>query len=196
MANIDGILHLAPAPSSATLVSIAVTPAYAILNPMTSRQLTATGTYSDGSTRDVTAQAAWDTSDAQDVTVSNAPGSQGLASALQCCLAVISATVGNITGRTTVSISGLVGIDVTAQSPTPTLAVGGALQLNAMGRWQSPTAANVTTGVRWSSANPAVASVSNAAGSAGRVTGGAPGTTTISAWLGGITGSITVTVTP
>jgi Bacterial Ig-like domain (group 2) len=54
---------------------------------------------------------------------------------------------------------------------------------------------NLTNSVIWSSLSPAVASISNAAGSAGAATGLTQGTSTITATLSGITGSTTLTVT-
>ena len=66
--------------TSATLVSIAVTPANpSIANGLT-EQFTATGTYTDNSTQNLTTQVTWSSSNTAVATVSNASGSQGLAS--------------------------------------------------------------------------------------------------------------------
>ncbi|MGH7735534.1 MAG: Ig-like domain-containing protein, partial [Gemmatimonadales bacterium] len=91
----------------AALQSIAVTPANASIGQGATQQYTATGTYSDGSTQDLTTQATWSSSN-PNVTISNAAGSQGLA------------TASNTTGTTTITatdagVSGFTGLTVTCR---------------------------------------------------------------------------------
>jgi large exoprotein involved in heme utilization and adhesion len=63
----------------ATVVSIAIGPATTCVNVGATLQLTATGTFSDGSAHDVTTQAVWSSNNVAVATVSNAAGSEGLA---------------------------------------------------------------------------------------------------------------------
>ena len=63
-------------------------------------QLTATGIYSDHSTQDLTKQVTWGSSDSSVASVSNAAGSNGLASALAVGPAAVSATLDGVTGST------------------------------------------------------------------------------------------------
>jgi PKD repeat protein len=93
----------------AALQSIAVTPANASVVQGGTRQYTATGTYSDGSTQDLTTTATWSSSN-PNVTISNAAGSQGLATA--------STTTGSTTTTITATdagVSGFTGLTVTCR---------------------------------------------------------------------------------
>ena len=100
--------------SSATLVSIAVTPANPSFANGLTEQFTATGTYTDNSTQDLTTQVTWSSSNTGVASISNASGSQGLAS---------SAGVGNTTiTATSGSVSGSTGLTV-----TPTYSIGGSI---------------------------------------------------------------------
>jgi phospholipase C len=89
-----------PAP---TLSSIAVTPANASVTQGTSQQFRATGTYSDNSTRDLTATAMWTSSAPSVVTIS----AGGLASSVGVPIGTttIGATSGAVNGSTTFSVT-------------------------------------------------------------------------------------------
>ena len=85
---------------TATLVSIAVTPAApSIANGLT-QQFTATGLYSDGSTQDLTTEATWASSDEAVATVSNT----GLATAVSVGSTTVSATSGAVSGNATLTV--------------------------------------------------------------------------------------------
>ena len=64
-------------PVTKTLVSLALTPLNPSLPRGTVQQFTATGTYSDGSTQDLTTSVSWTSSDTSVATISNAAGSNG-----------------------------------------------------------------------------------------------------------------------
>ena len=83
-----------------TLVSIAVTPTNPSIASGTTQQFTATGTYSDNSSRDLTATATW-TSTAPGVITINAAG---FASAVAAGTATITATSSAISGSTNVTV--------------------------------------------------------------------------------------------
>ena len=68
--------------TDATLTGLTVTPATPTVPQATRQQFVATGTYSDGSTQNLTASASWSSSDPSVVSVSSAVGSKGLASTL------------------------------------------------------------------------------------------------------------------
>jgi len=86
--------------STATLLSIAVTPHDPTIVIGKARQLTATGTYSDNSTLDLTTQVTWTSSDTDKATVS----ATGLVTGIDYGSATITATLGNIFGPTLVSV--------------------------------------------------------------------------------------------
>ena len=73
----------------------------------------------------------------------------------------------------------------------PSVAKGLTQQFTATGTFSDSTTQNLTSQVTWASATTSVATI-NAAGLATAV---APGTSTISAALGGVTGSTVLTVT-
>jgi uncharacterized protein YjdB len=126
---------------------------------------------------------------------SSAPGvarveADGVVAGLSAGVATITATSEGVSGSATVNVvasGGVVSVSVTP--PTATLVVGATRAFTA-----TPRAADGSTvggrPVVWSSATPAVATVS----AAGVVTAVAPGTTQVLAQVDGITGSATVTV--
>ena len=84
----------------ATLQSIAVTPNNPTVTVGKSKQLTATGSYSDGSTQDLTAQATWQSSDPAKATVS----STGLVAGQSYGSTTVTATLEGISGSTLVNV--------------------------------------------------------------------------------------------
>jgi hypothetical protein len=83
-----------------TLVSIAVTPVNPTINIGATQQFTATGTYSDSSTSNITSQVSWTSGTPARATINNA----GLATGLTAGTTVISASVGVIGGSTTLTV--------------------------------------------------------------------------------------------
>ena len=79
---------------------------------------------------------------------------------------------------------------------TPSRPVPITLAFTATGIFTDGTTQPLTTQVTWSSSSLEVATISNAAGSVGVATPVAPGTTTILATLGTVSGSTVFTVTP
>ena len=82
------------------LVSIAVAPANSSIMLGTTEQLTATGTFSDGSTRDLTNSAAWSSANSSLASI----GPAGLAAAKSVGSTSISATSGDLTGSTALTV--------------------------------------------------------------------------------------------
>jgi len=85
-----------PPPGPATLVSIAVTPGNPSIANATTVQLTAMGTYSDSSTKDLTPLVIWSSSDNTKATVS----ATGLVTAVAAGPTTLTATSGLIAGST------------------------------------------------------------------------------------------------
>jgi YD repeat-containing protein len=86
------------------LVSIGITPANPLVLVGKTEQLTATGTFSNGSTQDFTRSAVWNSSNPAVATVSSSPGTQGLATAVGIGTSMVSASSGGITGSTTLRV--------------------------------------------------------------------------------------------
>src|SRR5262249_22191033 len=83
-----------------TLVSIAIAPANSTVTVGGTQQLTATGTYSDNSTKDLTTQVTW-TSSSTAIAMVNA---SGLVTAEATGGTTISASLGSVTGSTGVTV--------------------------------------------------------------------------------------------
>jgi len=180
--------------TSATLQSIAVTPANPSIAKGTTQQFTATGTYSDGSTLDLTQLVTWDSSKTQVATISNAAGSRGLATAVDLGTTAISAKLGSVTGSTVLTVTAATLVSIAVTPANPSLPRGLTQQFTATGTFTDGSTQNLTGSVSWSSTNPTVASIANT-GSPGLATGLTTGTTTIRAVQAGVTGSTTLTVT-
>jgi len=181
--------------TDATLVSIEVSPAAPTIASGLTQQFTATGLYSDNSTQELTTQVTWASSNAAVATVSDAAGSNGLATAAGAGSTTVSATSGGVTGDTVLTVidATLVSIEV---SPTdPSIAHGTTQEFTATGIYTDDSTHDLTAEVTWASSNEAVATVSNDAGSKGLATAAGAGSTTVSATSGGVTGDTTLTVT-
>jgi hypothetical protein len=92
--------------TAATLVSIAVAPANPTVVINATKQFIATGTYTDATTQVLTLAVTWSSSNAGSATISNAPGSNGLASTTALVgTSTISATSGIVAGSTLLTVS-------------------------------------------------------------------------------------------
>jgi hypothetical protein len=178
----------------AVLVSIEVTPAAPSIALGTDLQLVATGIYSDASVQDLTASALWDSSDRSVASVS-----AGLAQSLAEGATAISATdpASGIGGSTALTVTAAVLESVALSPAAPSIALGTAVQFAAQGTFSDQSTQDLTAELTWGSSDPAVASVSNAPGSAGLAAGAAVGSASITALdpASGIGGSETLTVT-
>jgi len=178
------------------LASINVTPPAPQVAAGGTAQLKAIGTYTDGSTKDLTGTATW---------VSSAPGVATVSAGLVSCSAnatlsgsaTISATgptaTGTTTGSTTVTCLAPVLQSITIAPAQLTLPTGGTAQLAATGNFSSGPAQPLTSAAQWSSSVSSVATVS----AAGLVTCNAGatmnGSATITATSGSVSASIGVT---
>jgi 6-phosphogluconolactonase (cycloisomerase 2 family) len=192
LGTVSGSTNLTVTP--ATLVSIAVIPATPSIAAGTAQQFAATGTYTDGSTQPLTQTAAWSSSDTTVATVSNAPGTNGLASSVGQGTANITATVGSIAGSTSLSVTPSTLVAIAVTPVTPSITSRSNEQFTATGTYTDGSMQNLTGAVTWISSNLATATISNAAGSNGLAAAAAAGSTSISAMLGSI-GSPAVTLT-
>ena len=139
--------------TSATLVSVAVSPTNPTVIAGISEAFDATGTYSDGTTDDITTQVTWTSS----VTTVATIASTGLASTLAPGSTAITATDPKTgkSGSTTLTVSAVTLASVAISPSTPTLPVGTALALTATGTLSNGTTENLSSSVSWSSSAPA-----------------------------------------
>jgi Protein of unknown function (DUF3443)/Bacterial Ig-like domain (group 2) len=185
-----------------TLVSIAVTPSNPSIDLGTTQQFSATGTFSDNTTQDLTTSVIWDSSATSVATISNVAGSNGRATSVGTGTTTIMAVSGGISASTTLTAIATMLVSVTVLPANPSIVLGTTQQFNATGTFSDNTTQDLTTSVIWDSSVTSVATISNAAGSNGRTTPVAAGTTTITATVpvtqpipGRISGGTTMTVT-
>jgi uncharacterized protein YjdB len=86
--------------TAATLTSIAVTPATLSLTASQSRQMHATGTFSDSTTLDITTQVTWTSSNTAAATI----GNMGVVTAVATGSTTITAASGGVSGTATVTV--------------------------------------------------------------------------------------------
>jgi hypothetical protein len=177
--------------SPAVLLSIAVTPSNPTIPLGTTQQFTATGTYTDGTTNDITSVVTWSSSSALVAIISNTAGTNGLATSAGEGTTTITATSGPISGATmlTVGVPALVSIAIAPTNPTITL--GGTQQFTATGTYTDGSSQNLTNSVTWSADTSSVASINGT----GLATAVGIGTTNIRANSGSVTSSTSLTVT-
>ncbi len=99
--------------TAATLASISVTPANPSIAKGLTEQFTATGTFSDGSTQNLTTGVTWNSSNQAVATISNTSGSNGLATSVTTGSTTIQATLGAVQGATTLTVVTFNSVSVT-----------------------------------------------------------------------------------
>jgi hypothetical protein len=172
---------------SASLVSIAVTPANPSIGKGATQQFTATGTYSDNSTQNLTSSVTWSSTSTTTATITTA----GLATGVATGSTTISAVSGSISGSTSLTVTAPVLVSIAVTPANPFITKGATQQFTATGTYSDNSTQNLTSSVTWSSTSTAIATIT----SAGLATGVAQGTTTIRATSGSISGSTSLTVT-
>jgi hypothetical protein len=184
--------------TTATLQSIAIAPAAFSLPAGLTQQVTVAGTFSDGTTQDLTALATWTSSNTSIATVSNAMGSTGLVTLVAPGSATITATLDvgavHLSADASVVVTNAFVMSMTVTG-SPTLPAGYKTQFTAIATYSDGNSIDVTKAATWASSKPTIASISTALPTQGFATGIAVGTATITATLEGVVGSTGVTVT-
>ena len=165
------------------LKSIAVTPANPTITGLAKTEtFTATGTYSDGSTADITTTVAWTSSKPAIATI-NSPG--GVATSVAAGTTTISATLNGVSGKTDLKVTVQVLQSLTIDPTSATLIVGNSRQFTITATFTDSTTQDVTDSCEWSSNAVSAATVTNTGTDRGLVTGVAVGSATITATYGG-----------
>lgn len=174
-----------------TLTGITVTPPTPSVQQGTTLQMTATGSYNDGSIKTLTGGVTWTSSDATIATAS----SSGIVTGVVAGTATISASSGIATGSTTVTVTfnNLVSITVSPQSIS--LTPGQTQKYTATGNFSSGSPQDISNQVQWTT-NPSTAALIDTTGllTAQQVTQST--TVTVTATSGTIVDSATVTINP
>ncbi|MBA4697332.1 MAG: Ig-like domain-containing protein [Legionella sp.] len=183
--------------NAATLENITLAPTNATIGQWTNQQFTALGSYSDGTTQNLTSLVTWSSSNENFVIISNSSGTNGLASGVAPGTATITASFNGQTVTTdlTVSAAQLTGIDVFPT--TDRIAATTTLAFKATGYYADNRTQDLTTSVLWGSSNTSIATISNVPGTQGLATAIAAGppSTLITATFGTEVGSAILNVT-
>jgi uncharacterized protein YjdB len=173
---------------AATLVSLAVTPATASVAIGATQQLVATASYSDGSSRDVSALAAWTSATPAAATVNAA---SGLAAGVSAGSSVITAAYSGKSASATLTVRPATLVSIAVAPQAPSLLIGSTRQLAVTATYSNGTTTDVTATSAFVSASAANVAV----GGSGLLTGVAAGTSVITATFGGQNATTTATVT-
>ncbi|MFU8787374.1 MAG: Ig-like domain-containing protein, partial [Candidatus Izemoplasmataceae bacterium] len=160
------------------------------------RQFTATGTYTDGSIANITAQVTWSSSDINVATMNaNFAANSGLATGISAGTAGITATLAGTSGNTTLTATAATLSSIAVTPVDPSVVNGLTRQFAATGYYSDGSFMDLTAQVTWSSSDINVATM-NASGAAnsGLATGKSDGTAAITATLAGKSGSTNLTV--
>jgi hypothetical protein len=141
--------------TGAALSAITVNSPQSLLPAGTTTQLTATGTYSDGTAQDLTASVQWWSSSQQIVAVSGT----GVASAIAIGSAKVVASSGGVSGSTLLAVSPAALVSVNVSPQQSLIPIGHKQQLSAIGSFTDGTTYDLTSYVSWNSDNVQVAAV-------------------------------------
>ncbi len=181
--------------SGATLDTLAITPANSSGIIGIQHRFTLTGTYSDGSTQDLTSLANWSTSDILKLLISDLPGLKGYALAILNGTVTVTATYGGQIATTNFTVTPATLSSIAVLPGSVSLPLGVNQKLRAIATFSDATTKDITDEVVWTIDNPSLASVSNAVGTVGTVTSNLVGVTNVVATLGGVTGQSVLTTT-
>jgi alpha-tubulin suppressor-like RCC1 family protein len=155
------------------LTAIEIAPSNPQAQISAKQQFVAIGTFSDGSSADITAQTTWASSSPA---VASINSRSGLAAVLAAGTTSISASLGKLIAKTNLTGMPAQLTSIAVSPKSASLNVGGTQQLQAIGTYSDGTTADVTSAVAWTSDATSVAMVTG-----GKVTAVAPGVTAVRA---------------
>ncbi len=173
-----------PSVPISTLDAITVTPTTGSVFVGETQQFTAIGTYSDGTTLDITNAVFWAVSDETIATIND----DGLAVGVSAGVINVTASTSRIdSNQAELTILPLPVLETIAITPTiVSIGIDETQQFTAEGIYSDGTSRDITTMVTWHSRNEFVATISNLDGSQGLATAIGSGTTRITATHDGI----------
>jgi uncharacterized protein YjdB len=180
--------------NDAVLTALQIEPGVKSIPKGRSQQFTATGTYSDSKTADVTNDVEWTSADSAIATIDGTGLAQGRDVGGPI---VVTATLGDVTdtAELTVGSAVLESLEVSSPSNRDSIAKGTSTNFAATGIYSDGSSITVTSDATWLSTITAVANVSNASGNKGFIVGKAEGSTQIRAELEGVSGEKALAVT-
>lgn len=169
--------------TEAVLTAIEVSPANDILPQGYTRTFSATGTFSDGSVKDVSNSVTWLSERSGIATISNATDSKGVARGGSEGSSDISAVQGSITGKTKLTVTDAALASIQVDPDVVSLPGATTQRFKAIGVFSDETQMDITgqAGLSFESSDTNVASISNVGVNKGLATGKAEGETIIKA---------------
>ena len=173
--------------TSAILSSIDVTPAGPLsLARGIDQQFAATGHYSDGTTRNITDEVTWISSNTSAVEFSGVPGEEGMAISKAVGTTNVTAQRGAVISNTTVfNVTAKELVSITLSPSSGSILVAETISFTAVGHYTDGSTDDPLAGVTWNSNPNSVATIT----SGGVATGVTEGSTNITATLGTVTSS-------
>ena len=180
--------------TAAALNLLFISPADPTIASGTSQKFTASGTFSDGTTTDLTTVATWAVTDLMGSGVAAIDGT-GTANGKSVGTAQVSADYGGLTAETTLTVSPAVAIAVAISPSSSSIAKGTAQRFTATATLTDGTTQDVSALAAWTATDKTGTGVASI-DTGGLAKGNAEGTATISCAYRGHTGSALLTVTP
>lgn len=179
------------------LTGITVTPANPVLNLNTRQRLIATGSFSNGTQRDISRNVTWSLTVPTLASISNDGDTSGTLQASGIGNGDVQAVSGSVTGTTTLTVhDGILQSLTIDPLATENLLVGTSRQITVSGTFSNQDTQILTESVVWSSAAPAVAQFSTAQLLNGTLVGQGAGTADLQASLLGVDSpTVPITVT-
>ena len=159
--------------------------------PLTRIIYAASGTFSDGTTQDLTVDATWASTSPGAATVSNSTP-KGVATGVAAGATQIEAVLGAETGTANLIVSSASPTSITLTPATSGVVIGSTLQLSAVGTFSDGSKQTIPLAVAWSvtPSNNSIATVDQT----GLVTGVAAGSATVTAKIGAVTMNAVINV--
>ena len=189
IARIDflaSVASLTVTSGSASLQSISVTPVLPVLAVGGTQQFSATGTYSDGSTRDLTRVASWSCSAPAVASINQ----NGFANALTVGTARIAASLDAFSSSASLTIDAATLQSISVNPPNPSIVAGSTQQFSAIASYSDGSTRDITSQGTWTTSPAQVATITNT----GLATATGEGTATIQVSFHSVAGTGTMAV--
>lgn len=184
------------APPVVTLTTLEITPSSDSLAAGQSRQFALTGHYSDGSTQDLTVDAAWTSSVPVVASLENGLPNAGHALALSAGDTLVRGTFALQHAEAALHVTPAVAVQVLVTPSALQLPLAVEQPLVATATFTDASVHDVTSQCAWASSDPAVVAVGTAAGDTGVLHSLTTGAANVTATLDGQIGAVAVEVLP
>ncbi len=173
--------------TAATLNSISVTPGNISIANGTSSNFQATGFYSNSSSQDLTSQVSWQSNDTAIAVID----SSGLLTSNNTGSTTVTASINGQTSSASITVTAAALISINITPGQTSIANGTSLSFQATGLYTDQTTQDITQQVLWQSDNNAVSDINYI----GLLSGNSVGSSIITASLGTISNTASVTIT-